>query len=199
VPAEYILRARRIGVDTFGRENVMANFAPPEEVERMAVVGEDDDLLGEYTRKHAPRLVGRAGRELARYLPDRSIDDLRPDRLWHGDPPGDGSCRSEFEPDEMWEIHVDPYGNIQTCCGIILGNAHQIPLADRMKNGFTDGEVAKAVHKDGPFELLRMAVELGYEPREGYPQKCNLCWEVRCYLRPYFPDELGPDEIYGKL
>ena len=98
----------------------------------------------------------------------------------------------------MWEIHIDPYGNIQTCCGIVLGNAHRTPLPDVMETGFTHNELAGIVHDQGPFGLLRIAVERGYRTRDGYPQKCNLCWEVRKFLRPYYPEELGPDEIYGR-
>jgi len=96
----------------------------------------------------------------------------------------------------MWEIHIDPYGNIQTCCGIVLGNAHRTLLPDLMKVGFMGNEVAKIVYEEGPFGLLKLARKLGYSPRDGYPQKCNLCWEVRRFLRPHYPDILGPDEIY---
>ena len=40
------------------------------------------------------------------------LADLVDDALWHGgNQTRDG--RSEFHADDMWEIHIDPYGNIQ--------------------------------------------------------------------------------------
>ena len=44
-----------------------------------------------------------------------------------------------------------------------------------------------------------LAISHGYQARQGYPQKCKLCWEVRKFLRPYFPDTFGPAEIYENL
>jgi hypothetical protein len=191
-------RARRWAVEIFGEENVIAADPSRKELERMVEIGRGEALLAEYTRKHTPRLVGRAGEELVRFLPDRPIEELKEDSLWHGNASGSADCRKEFDPQEMWEIHIDPYGNIQTCCGIIIGNARQIPLPEMMKRGFTKNELIRIVYEEGPFGLLKLAVKLGYKPREGYPQKCNLCWEVRKYLRPYFPGTFGPEEIYDR-
>ena len=198
VPPSSFQRARRIALEVFGRENVITSDASPADLTRMVGIGRSDELLGEYTRGHPPRLVGRAGQELAGYLPERPIGDLEHDELWHPSPSRDGSCRSEFDPDEMWEVHIDPYGNVQTCCGIIIGNAHETSLPDLMGNGFNSNELVNVVREEGPFGLLKLAVELGFQPRDGYPQKCNLCWEVRKFLRPHFPGVLGPDEIYGR-
>ncbi len=196
VPPRCFQRARAIALDAFGERNVMASAPSTAELERMVQIGRSRTLIGKHTREHPPRLVGRAGRELAGFLPDRPIRDLKLDGLWHSATSEDGSCRSEFDPNEMWEIHIDPYGNIQTCCGIVLGNAHRTLLPDLMKVGFMGNEVAKIVYEEGPFGLLKLARKLGYSPRDGYPQKCNLCWEVRRFLRPHYPDILGPDEIY---
>jgi len=191
-------RAYRWAVEIFGEENVIAASPSRKELERMAEIGRSEALLAEYTRKHTPRLDGRAGEELARFLPDRPIEELVKDTLWHGGTSGEKSCWKEFDPQEMWEIHIDPYGNIQTCCGIIIGNANQIPLPDMMERGFTDNEIIRIVYEEGPFGLLKLAVKFGYKPRKGYPQKCNLCWEVRKYLRPNFPGTFGPEEIYDR-
>ena len=43
---------------------------------------------------------------------------------------------------------------------------------------------------------LKIVVQRGFKPRDGYPQKCNFCWEVRKFLRPYFPETFGPAEVY---
>ena len=126
-----------------------------------------------------------------------AVAALAQDTLWHGSESGE-SCRSEFASDQIWEIHIDPYGNIQTCCGIIVGNARERPLKDWMEAGFHRGHpLIEAVYQEGPYALLRAAQERGFVAREGYPQKCGLCWEVRKFLRPFYPEVFGPAEIYS--
>lgn len=198
VPPERRLRAYQWAVEIYGKENVAAGDLSIEDLYRLRKIGRDETLLAEHSQKHPPRLVGRAGNELARFIPDRPVEELVNDTLWHGGTAGDKSCKMEFDPDEMWEIHIDPYGNIQTCCGIILENAHEITLPELIEKGFyTENELVKIVYEQGPFGLLELAVERGYHHRSGYPQKCYLCWDVRKFLRPYFPETFGPAEIYA--
>lgn len=196
VPPEPRHRAYKWAVELFGSENVAAGDLSLEQLSELRSIGHDRERLGEYSRKHSPRLVGRAGDVLASFYNDRPLEELAEDNLWHG---GNNSqdCRSEFDSDGMWEIHVDPYGNIQTCCGIIIGDAHEKPLVEWMERGFhTDSELVRMAYERGPYAYLELAVQHGYQQREGYPQKCGLCWEVRKFLRPYYPDTFGPAEIY---
>jgi hypothetical protein len=197
VRPERRLRAFQFAIEIFGRENVIASDASLERLNELRAIGRDEEQLKEYSLKHPPRLVGRAGNILARFYPDRSLDELASDSLWHGGTGGEESCRAEFDANEMWEIHIDPYGNVQTCCGIIVGNAHATPLPELMQRGFhTDNELVRMVYERGPYAYLELALERGYTPRSGYPQKCHLCWEVRKFLRPHFPQTFGPAEIY---
>jgi len=196
VPPEPRYRAYKWAVELFGSKNVAASDISLEHLSELRSIGRDRERLGEYSRKHAPRLVGRAGDVLSEFYNDRPLDELAGDPLWHG---GHDSrdCRVEFDSDSMWEIHIDPYGNIQTCCGIIIGNAHRKPLMEWMERGFhTDSELVRMAYESGPYAYLELAIKHGYQQREGYPQKCNLCWEVRKFLRPYYPETFGPAEIY---
>ncbi len=189
-------RAYKWAVEIFGRENVAAGDLSLEQLSEFRSIGRDHERLEEYCRNHVPRLVGRAGDVLARFYDDRPLEALVKDTLWHGGSDAE-NCRSEFDSDEMWEIHIDPYGNIQTCCGIIIGDAHKKPLVEWMERGFhTDDDLVRMVYEHGPYAYLKLAIEHGYQPRDGYPQKCSLCWETRKFLRPYFPDTFGPAEIY---
>lgn len=189
-------RAFRWAVEIFGRENVAAGDLSLKDLEGLRRIGKTPSLLREHVRQHPPRLVGRAGNVLSQFIPDRPLESLVEDGLWHGSPP-ERSCRAEFDSEEMWEIHIDPYGNIQTCCGIIVGNAHDRPLVEQMKHGFPNHHpLIRTVCENGPFGLLQMARERGYHARPGYPQKCGLCWEVRKFLRPFYPEIFGPSEIY---
>ena len=190
-------RAFEIALDVFGRENIIGREIPLDQLEELQAIARDETRLGAYVRRHPPRLVGRAGEELARFFPPRPLEELRADAMWHGSGSDDGSCGIEFDPRTMWEIHVDPYGNIQTCCGILLGTARETPLPERMAGDLRDtSEIVRLVAHRGPFGLLDLAVEKGYRPRVGYAQKCHLCWEVRKVLRPFYPEALGPAEVY---
>ena len=180
----------------FGERNIAAGDVPLETLQEFHEIACDEERLAEYVQGNRPCLVGRAGERLAQYVPDRPIEDLAQDNMWHGGS-GDMSCRREFHAWDMWEIHIDPYANLQTCCGIIFGNAHETPLPEVLERGLHVGNpLVEAVYAKGPVGLLEIAVDKGYQPREGYPQKCGMCWEIRRFLRPHHPETFGPAEIY---
>lgn len=190
-------RAFEWAVKIFGRENVSAGDISLEALTELRKIGRDETLIGEYAKTHTPRLIGRAGEKLAKFLPKRTIDDLIHDHLWASQSEGK-ECAVEFDPNRMWEIHIDPYGNIQTCCGIIIGNAYKKTLIEYMEQGFhTDNELVRIAYEQGPYGYIELAVNRGYKLKDGYPQKCNLCWELRKFLRPYYPETFGPSEIYN--
>ncbi len=194
-PPDRFWRCRRIAREVFGPENVITGGFAEGEVEEFAAIARDPERLAQHTRAHPPMLSGRAGEDLARYFPDRPIAELK-DEMWHGGA-GTVDCSQEFTPETMWEIHIDPYGNVQTCCGVIVGNAKETPVPGLMARGFLGrSPVVDAIYHGGPPALLELAKSLGYEERAGYPQKCGLCWEVRKFLRPHFPDAIGPAEVY---
>jgi hypothetical protein len=196
-PPERYRHCYEAAVKVFGERNVAAGDHPMEHLEDLVAISRDETRLGEYVRKHPPRLVGRAGEVLARFLPGRPIEELAADNAWHG-PIGGMACGKEFGLETMWEVHIDPYGNVQTCCGIVLGNAKRTSLAEAMDpDTWRRGPVVDAVYREGPVGLLKLAVERGYEPRAEYPQRCGMCWEIRKFLRPYFPESLGPEEVYA--
>ncbi|MBD3183504.1 4Fe-4S cluster-binding domain-containing protein [Candidatus Poribacteria bacterium] len=196
VSPEPRIRAYKWAVEIFGEENVAASNTSYEQLSEFRDIVKNEHKLAEYSLHHVPRLVGRAGDVLTRFYNDRPLDELSEDPLWHGGHKT-RDCKSEFDSQEMWEIHIDPYGNIQTCCGIIIGDAHKKPLLEWMKQGFhVENELVNMVYENGPYDYLDLAVKYGYKPKEKYPQKCNMCWEARKFLRPYFPETFGPGEIY---
>ena len=196
-PVDRYLRGYQVAAEMLGPENVAGAVLDREQLRELGAIGRDPARLAEYVRAHPPNMVGRAGEVLARHLPVRAIGELAGDAMWHGTG-GVMSCAQEFDPQTMWEIHLDPYGNVQTCCGVIVGNADRTPLGELMARGFAQGNpIVAALCEQGPVGLLRMAEGLGYR-REQYVQKCHLCWRVRKFLRPHFPEVLGPEEVYGE-
>ena len=196
LPADRYLRCYETAAEIFGEKNLLAERLTRPQLRELRQIGRDPERLAERVRRFPPRMVGRAGEVLARFLPSRPLEHLANDLLWYGAAQG-MSCAREFDPNTMWEIHLDPYGNIQTCCGVILGNVEQTPLPELIAAGFGVGNpIVTALREEGPLGLLRLAEALGYQ-REEYVQKCHLCWQVRKFLRPHYPQILGPDEIYG--
>jgi MoaA/NifB/PqqE/SkfB family radical SAM enzyme len=196
VPVDRYRRCLEAAVARFGEGNVMATRLTDEEARELRRIGRDPARLAEMVRGGPPQLVGRAGEELAQHLPFRDIEEMAGDGMWH-DASAGMSCAQEFSPATMWEMHLDPDGNLQTCCGVILGNVERTSFAELIATEFgADNPILNAVRTEGPMGLLRMAEARGYQ-RERYVQKCHLCWQVRKFLRPHFPSFLGPDEIYG--
>jgi hypothetical protein len=144
-------------------------------------------------------MVGTARRELARFLDSFPADD--PDlpmagwRRQHGLP----GCLEQFRGDTIWEIHVDPHGNIQTNCGIILGNTDTVRPAELLAQGpESSNRFVERLCRNGPFGLALLARdEHGFELPPSVSQGCELCFLARRHLRQFHPDVFGPAEVYA--
>ena len=96
---------------------------------------------------------------------------------------------------EPGRLHVDPFGNLHICQGLMLGNLFRSPLAEILKRYQPEKHpVIGPLLEGGPAALVR---RYEVEVRETYADACHLCYEVRRALRDRFPDELGPDQMYG--
>ncbi|MFW9872604.1 MAG: radical SAM protein [Candidatus Thorarchaeota archaeon] len=95
---------------------------------------------------------------------------------------------------------IDPNGWVfnQGCQGICLGNARKDSLL-KIINEFKPRRhpiLGKIMGKGGVSSLLELAIKKGYEPLEGYADKCHLCYSVQKFLRPYYPNLLAPSNIW---
>jgi hypothetical protein len=128
------------------------------------------------------RFRGRAVKQL--------VSDL-PRRPW-----------TEFDecPDEDFldpgRVHVDGYGNVHLCQGVLLGNLCQSKLKDLL-DGYEPKShpVIGPLVAGGPAELVRR-YDLPHE--DGYVDACHLCYEARSALRARFSEHLGPPQVYGE-
>ena len=199
VPAENFLRVRRMAREIFGEKYFWGPESPDAEIRDLEGITKDQDRLREYVRNHPPSMVGTARRELSRFLDRYAPDDDRlPRWSWQG-PAGAGDCRAQFQADTLWELHIDPYGNIQTNCGMILGRLPETsPAAVLARGPERANRFVAVVCEQGPRGLAELARgEHGFVPPERLTQTCELCYLARAFLRQFHPDVFGPEEVYG--
>ena len=92
-------------------------------------------------------------------------------------------------------VHVDPFGNLHVCQGIVIGNLLQRPLPGIMRD-YDAGEypIVSALVAGGPAEIVR---RYSVPHEAGYADHCHLCYAARQQLRERCPDVLAPDPMYG--
>ena len=198
VPPENFLRVRRVAYEVFGERHFYGRRAPDDEIRVLAEIARDDARRCDYVRRHPPQMVGAAHRFLARCLDAFALDDpALPHHGWRG-PVAERHCLAQFRAETLWELHVDPYGNIQTNCGIILGHVERVRPAALLAAGpERANRFVETVCAGGPWALAALAErEHGFRPPERVVQGCELCFLARSFLRPFHPEVFGPAEIY---
>ena len=107
------------------------------------------------------------------------------------------TSRCSGEITSTTHFHIDPMGHLFTglCAGIISGTVDDL-------HPVITGETRSLLHllcTGGPVALMELAMEkYGFEEDPGgYVSKCDLCLQVRQFLRTRdtFP-EFGPDDYY---
>jgi MoaA/NifB/PqqE/SkfB family radical SAM enzyme len=133
-------------------------------------------------------LCGRAAYTLARYLPSKGIPKERCSSLHYY-----GSLR------EPTGIEIEPNGWVWICAGVAIGNAKTDALSRILQRYDSEkNPIIRILVDEGPAGLLKLATEKGYKPLKGYADKCHLCFRVRSFLRPYFPEILVVDNCYSE-
>jgi pyruvate-formate lyase-activating enzyme len=200
VPAGRFLRVRRIATEIFGERNFWGSRKSEAEIRDLESVTADPDRLREYVRSGPPSMLGSAHRELARFLDHYAPRDNRlPAWKWRGSRE-ETDCGYQFRADTMWELHLDPYGNLQTNCGMILGKWPALtPAALFARGPETVNRFVRTVCEGGAVALAELARrEHGFVLPERVTQTCELCYLTRSFLRRFHPDVFGPQEIYGQ-
>ncbi|KTB48851.1 4Fe-4S single cluster domain [Dehalogenimonas alkenigignens] len=93
-------------------------------------------------------------------------------------------------------VHVDAFGNVHLCQGLLMGNMWQTPLSELVKNFKGKAhQIAGPLIEGGPAGL---AARYGLELAAGHVDACHLCYEARKKLKGRFPEYLGPAAVYGE-
>lgn len=126
-----------------------------------------------YRGRAAVKLVERAGRRPWREFDSCPHEDLRD--------PG--------------RAHLDPFGNVHICQGIVIGNVFEAPLNQICEAYCADEHpICGPLLDGGPAALVE---EYHIPHDETYADACHLCYEARLALRKEFPALLIPDQMYG--
>lgn len=92
-------------------------------------------------------------------------------------------------------VHLDPFGNIHLCQGIVIGNIWKKPLKEIMAEYDPESHpVIGPILKGGPAELAR---KFNFDITPGFVDHCHLCFEIRRGLLDSYPDCLTPKQVYG--
>jgi MoaA/NifB/PqqE/SkfB family radical SAM enzyme len=126
-------------------------------------------------------LKGRAVEKLVEGLPRRRYDEFI-------------ECPEE-DLRNPERVHLDPYGYVHLCQGLVMGNMWETPLSELVKNYDGDSHpICGPLLKGGPV-LLARKYEVKHEDR--YVSACHFCYLVRLALLDRFPKYLAPRQVYG--
>jgi MoaA/NifB/PqqE/SkfB family radical SAM enzyme len=96
---------------------------------------------------------------------------------------------------EPGRIHVDPFGNLHICQGVVIGNLFEKPMKDICIGYDPDRHpICSLLLEGGPAALVS---EYNVTHEETYADACHLCYQARQVLRERFPLFLCPDQMYG--
>ena len=104
------------------------------------------------------------------------------------------SCVNE-DLREPGRVHVDPFGNIHVCQGIVIGNLNEKPLQSICDEYKPDAHpIVGPLLAGGPAGLVK---HYGLSHQKSYADACHLCYEARASLRERYPAVLAPPNMYG--
>jgi len=94
-------------------------------------------------------------------------------------------------------VDVDTEGYVSLCPGLAIGKIGDRSFREVVRNYRWEAHPVVQVLADlGPAGLAMQAAARGYRPRSCYASRCHLCYDVRKFLRPAFPEYLGPADCY---
>jgi hypothetical protein len=96
---------------------------------------------------------------------------------------------------EPGRVHVDPFGNIHICQGIVIGNINEKSLRMICDEYKPDAHpIVGPLLANGPAGLVK---KFDLPHNKHYADACHLCYEARMALRDRFPAEVAPPNMYG--
>jgi hypothetical protein len=120
------------------------------------------------------------------------------ERLIHGLPRRHSEEFTECPHEKLEDpgrVHIDPYGNVHLCQGLLLGNISTKPLSQIVQEYDPyNHPISGPIIKGGPAQL---AWDNNIEHTEGYVDECHMCFNIRKLLIEKYPEFLAPLQVYG--
>lgn len=92
-------------------------------------------------------------------------------------------------------VHLDPFGYVHLCQGLLAGNLFEQPLSEILATYDPQSHpIVGPLLRGGPAALV---TQYQLQPEAGYVDACHLCYCSRDQLRSRFAALLGPDQMYG--
>jgi hypothetical protein len=143
----------------------------------------DDAARGEPITGGSIRFRGRAVAKLAEGVPRRPWTEFT-------------ECPDEDFVDPG-RVHVDAFGHLHLCQGLLMGNLWQQPLGEIVASYDPKSHpIVGPLLEGGPAALVTK-YDLPHE--DTYIDACHLCYLARDQLRSRFPGFLGPGTVYGEI
>ena len=150
----------------------------------------DPPLSVEDERNPGESIVGGGVRFRGRAV-DKLQDDGLPKRNWDDF----NECLDE-DFDLVNRLHLDAYGNLYPCQGVVVGNINRSSLGEIVERYDPQSHpIIAPIRKGGPAELVRTH----NLPLHGqYLDACHLCYLARKMLLNKYPEHLAPAQVYGE-
>ncbi|MCK4585004.1 hypothetical protein KAU13_06280 [candidate division WOR-3 bacterium] len=90
-----------------------------------------------------------------------------------------------------------PERNVTLYPGVCIGNVRNKSLTGVLENyDYRTHPIIRIIAEEDPVGLLRLARGKGYRKEERFINECHLCYEMRKYLRRFYPEHLAPSGCY---
>ncbi len=183
--------AVRIGFDTVAVDSYLLGSEQLRNEYNTSTL-EYTDELQEFTTVQFSRFPatfdGRGADNLTTYV---SADEKHPS----------GKCRFPFwlggnirNPEV---VEIDFQGNVTLCPGLCIGNAAHESLPTLLNDyDYQRHPIISIIAEQNPIGLLELAKARGYKEKKGFINECHLCYEMRRFLQPHYPQYLAPSTCY---
>lgn len=139
------------------------------------------DQKGEPIVSGGVRFRGRAAEKLVDGLPTRPAEEL--------------TCCPDEDLETPSRVHIDSYGNVHICQGLLMGNLERGPLIDLLRNyRAQEHPICGSLLRGGPAQLAR---DYDIRLQDQFVDECHFCYLARKSLIDHFPELLGPKLVYG--
>jgi MoaA/NifB/PqqE/SkfB family radical SAM enzyme len=94
-------------------------------------------------------------------------------------------------------VEIDWEGNVTLCPGISIGNTRIHSLVEILQNyDCSIHPILSKISKEGPKGLVNIAEAKGFKQDILFVNECHLCYELRKFLQPFYPQYLAPSSCY---